>query len=67
MLTGQDTCQSVQLTWQVRTLTRGRFRMGHVAAPERDTWQAVLAFMAYDWTNPEVTRVTTGRVTRGTG
>jgi hypothetical protein len=31
MLTGQGTCQSVQLTWQVRTLTRGRFRTGHVA------------------------------------
>jgi hypothetical protein len=66
MLTGQDTCQSVQLTWQVRTLTRGRFRTGHVAAPERDTCQAFLAFLAHSWTNPGVTRVTTGRVTRGT-
>jgi hypothetical protein len=47
-------------------MTRGRFRTGHVAAPERDTWQADLAFLARTWTNPGVTRVTTGRVTRGT-
>jgi hypothetical protein len=52
-------------TWQVRTTTRGRFRTGHVAAPGSDTCQADLAFLAYGWTNPEVTRVTTGRVTRG--
>jgi hypothetical protein len=74
MLTGQD-------TWHVRTVTRGRFRTvtrgrfctghvadrtGHVASPERDTCQADLAFSAHTWTNPGVTRVTTGRVTRGT-
>jgi hypothetical protein len=46
-------------TWQVHT--------GHVAASGSDTCQADLAFWAYGWTNPEVTRVTTGRVTRGTG
>jgi hypothetical protein len=51
--------RSVQDTWQVRT--------GHVAAPGDDTCQADLAFWAYGWTNSEVTRVTTGRVTRGTG
>jgi hypothetical protein len=53
-------------TWQVRTMTRGRFRTGHVAAPERDTCQADSTFLARSWTNPKVTRVTTGRVTRGT-
>jgi hypothetical protein len=47
------------MTWQVRT--------GHVAAPGSDTCQADLALLAYDWTNPEVTRVTIGRVTHGTG
>jgi hypothetical protein len=56
-------------------------RTGHVAGPYADTWQvpyrtrggsrectcqADLAFLARSWTNPEVTRVTTGRVTRGT-
>jgi hypothetical protein len=46
-------------TWQVRT--------GHVAASGSDTCQADLAFWAYGWTNPEVTHVTTGRVTRGMG
>jgi hypothetical protein len=65
MLTGQGTCQSVQLTWQVRTLTRGRFRTGHVAAPGSATCQADLALLARSWANPKVTRVTTGRVTRG--
>jgi hypothetical protein len=45
--------------WQVRT--------GHVAASGSDTCQADLAFWAYGWTNPEVTRVTTGRVTHGMG
>jgi hypothetical protein len=45
--------------WQVRT--------GHVVASGSDTCQAVLAFWAYGWTNPEVTCVTTGRVTRGMG
>jgi hypothetical protein len=43
--------------WQVRT--------GHVAAPECDMCQADLAFLVRSWTNPEVTRVTTERVTRG--
>jgi hypothetical protein len=52
-------------TWQVRTMTRGRFRTGHVAAPEGDTCQADLTFSTCSWTNPEVTRVTTGRVTHG--
>jgi hypothetical protein len=65
MLTGQGTCQSVQLTWQVRTLTRGRFRTGHVASPGSATCQADLALLACSWANPKVTRVTTGRVTRG--
>jgi len=45
--------------WQVRT--------GHMAASDSDTCQSVLAFWAYGWTNPEVTRVTTGRVTCGMG
>jgi hypothetical protein len=36
-----------------------------VAAPGGDTWQADLVDLAYGWTNPKVTRVTTGRVTRG--
>ena len=54
MLTGQ----SVQDTWQVRT--------GHVAAPGADTCQEDLALLAYGWTNPEVTCVTTERVTHGT-
>jgi hypothetical protein len=46
----------------------------HMTSPYRTrgvsrAWkcQAVLAFLVYGWTNPEVTRVTTGRVTRGTG
>jgi hypothetical protein len=45
-------------TWQVHT--------GDVAASGSDTWQADLDILAYGWTYPEVTRVTTGRVTRGT-
>jgi hypothetical protein len=39
----------------------------HVAAPGDDTCQAVLGVRAYNWTYLEVTRVTTVRVTRGTG
>jgi hypothetical protein len=46
-------------TWQVC--------IGHVAAPGDDTCQADLKFLAYDWTNPKVTRVTTRRVTHGRG
>jgi hypothetical protein len=46
-------------------MTCGRFRTGHVAAPEGDTCQADLAFSARSWTNPEVTCVTTERVTHG--
>jgi hypothetical protein len=38
-----------------------------VAAPGDDTCQADLGVRAYSWTYPEVTRVTTVRVTRGTG
>jgi hypothetical protein len=38
---------------------------GHMASPGRDTCQVNLAFSAYGWTNTEVTRVTTHRVTRG--
>jgi hypothetical protein len=69
-----DVAASGDDTWQVRT--------GDVAAPGDDTWQydpyrtrgstggdtcqAFLAFSARTWTNPGVTRVTTGRVTRGT-
>jgi hypothetical protein len=45
--------------WQVR--------IGHVAASGSDMCQADLALLTYSWTNPKVTRVTTGRVTRGTG
>jgi hypothetical protein len=45
-------------TWKVRT--------GHVAASGSDTCQADLAFLVHSWTNPEVTCVTTGRVTHGT-
>jgi hypothetical protein len=44
--------------WQVHT--------GHVVAPGHDTCHAYLALSAYGLTNLEVTRVTTGRVTRGT-
>jgi hypothetical protein len=44
--------------WQDRT--------GHVAAPGRDTCHAFLAFLKHGLTNLEVTRVTTGWVTRGT-
>jgi hypothetical protein len=59
MLTVQ-TVRSVQLTWQLpggdmwqlQEVTRGR----------RD----LVDLRAYSWTNPEVTRVTTVRVTRGT-
>jgi hypothetical protein len=36
-----------------------------VAASGSDTWQD-LDILAYGWTYPEVTRVTTGRVTCGT-
>jgi hypothetical protein len=46
-------------------MTRGRFCTGHVAAPEGDTCHADLAFLARSWTNPEVTHVTTERVTHG--
>jgi hypothetical protein len=66
MLTGYRTRVSPYSdTWQVRTLTRGRFRTGHVASPERDTCQADLAFWHTVGPIPKVTRVTTGRVTRG--
>jgi hypothetical protein len=62
MLTGQ----AVQLTWQaVRTMT-WLVRTGHVASSGRDTCHAFLAFSTYVWANWEVTRVTTGWVTRGT-
>ena len=67
-----DTCQSVQLTWRrpySDVAASGddtwKVRTGHVAAPEGDTCHAFLAFLACTWTNPGVTRVTTGRVTRG--
>jgi hypothetical protein len=36
-----------------------------VVAPEGDMCHADLALLAYNWTSTEVTRVTTGRVTRG--
>ena len=35
-------------------------------SPGSDTCQVDLAFLARSWTNPKVTRVTTGKVTRGT-
>jgi hypothetical protein len=67
-----DTCQSVQLTWRrpygdvaASEDDTWHVRTGHVAAPEGDTCHAFLAFSAHSWTNPGVTRVTTGRVTRG--
>jgi hypothetical protein len=67
----QDTCQSVHDVGRTADVAgpyddTWQFRTGHVAAPERDTCQADLAFLARTWTNPGVTRVTTGRVTRGT-
>jgi hypothetical protein len=37
----------------------------HVVALGSDTWQADLDISVYGWTYPEVTRVTTRRVTRG--
>jgi hypothetical protein len=40
---------------------------GHVEAPRSDTWQEDLVDLGASWANPEVTRVTTRRVTRGTG
>jgi hypothetical protein len=65
------TVQSVQsvrmLTWHIHTCDMWQVHTRHVAAPEHDMCQAVLAFSAYGWTNPEVTRVTTGRVTCGMG
>jgi hypothetical protein len=77
MLTGQSV-QSVRV--HVRTghvagpyMTRGRsvhtwqVRTGHVAAPGDDTCQADLAFWRTVGPILKVTRVTTGRVTRGTG
>jgi hypothetical protein len=39
----------------------------HVTTPGSDMWQVDLDVWRYSWTNPEVTRVTTKRVTRGTG
>ena len=36
-----------------------------MAASGSDTWQVVLDILAYGWTYPKVTRVTTRRVTRG--
>jgi hypothetical protein len=39
----------------------------HVVALGDDTCQADLDVWAYSWTYPEVTRVTTIRVTRGMG
>ena len=66
------TGQSVEDTWQVHTGhvaclydDMWQVRIGHMVASGDDTCQANLAFLAYGWTNPEVTRVTTGRVTRG--
>jgi hypothetical protein len=40
---------------------------GHVVAPGSDMCQADLVDLAYGWTYLEVTRVTTERVTHGTG
>jgi hypothetical protein len=54
-------------TWQVHTATHGRSIQKHVVTPGSDTWHAVLVDLAYGWTNPEVTHVTTKRVTCGTG
>jgi hypothetical protein len=60
-----DVAGSVQLTWRLQKVTRGRPYGGHVASPGRDTCQVDLALLAYGWTSTEVTRVTTHRVTRG--
>jgi hypothetical protein len=38
----------------------------HVASPRDDMCQEDLGVRAYNWTYPEVTHVTTVRVTRGT-
>jgi hypothetical protein len=38
-----------------------------VVAPGDDMCQEYLGIQAYSWTYPEVTRVTTERVTRGMG
>jgi hypothetical protein len=51
--------------WRLQKATCGRPYEGHVASPGRDTCHADLAFLAYDRTSTEVTRVTTHRVTRG--
>jgi hypothetical protein len=74
MLMGRTRGSPYSDTWQVRTGHVARPYVRHVAcictgdmwqAPERDTCQADLAFLARSWTHPEVTRVTTERVTRG--
>jgi hypothetical protein len=67
MLTMQYVQSVRMLTWQVRTATCGRSIQRHVVAPGNDTWHADLVDLAYGWTYPEVTHVTTERVTRGTG
>jgi hypothetical protein len=57
----------------VRTVTHGTFRTV-MWRSYSDTWQPQsvtrvrqIWHFGHDWTNPEVTRVTTRRVTRGTG
>jgi hypothetical protein len=54
------------MTWRDQNATCGRFHIGHVVARGSATCQADLALLAHGWANPKVTRVTTGRVTRGT-
>jgi hypothetical protein len=81
LLTVQSVQSVRTLTWQVRTghvaspyKTRGRSIQTRGKSVQ-DTWRLqvmtrvrqIWTFWAYGWTNPEVTRVTTGRVTRGTG
>ena len=66
MMTVQ-TVRSVQLTWKPQKATHGKPRRQHVAAPRGDMCQAVLDVWTTNWANPEVTRVTTVRVTRGMG
>jgi hypothetical protein len=66
MLTGQDTWHvRTVLTWQDRTDDVADRTEGHVASPGRATCHTDLAFSGYSWTNKNVTRVTTHRVTRG--
>jgi hypothetical protein len=60
-----DVACSYSDMWQVHTGTCGRIVQRHVVAPGSDTWHAELLDLAYGWTYPKVTHVTTERVTCG--